>query len=458
VLSVQSSLQAFRTLLKKPVDGSSLAAFRFFFGIIALWDVVKYFQHQYIEKYFVNVPLHFKYYFFEFVKPWPGDWIYLHFSLLGLAALAIAFGYFYRWATVIFFILYANFFFIDSAMFNNHYYLLLLISFLMIFLDSNRCSSADKYKFFAGQNALIPFWQVFILRAQIFIVYFFGGIAKLNGDWLRGEPLRTWLAQRTYFPIIGKFFTEEWVVYVFTYGALLFDLFIGFLLCWRRTRVIAIIGVLFFNLMNGKLFNIGIFPSFMIAAALLFLDPDKFGRWWKRLNGTFRQKNEIKEITQNSRYFINSPKVATALLVVFFIYNIFMPLRHWMIPGDVRWTSEGSYFAWRMKLNHKNVTASFYIPDYEQEKMFVFNPNEHLPNSQLSFVTRSPYLILQYVRFLEQNARKMGIEEPQVYALIHLSVNARPLRPFSNSKIDLTKEKYSPLTHSQWIYPFDPKY
>ena len=66
---------------------------------------------------------------------------------------------------------------------------------------------------------------------------FFGGIAKINGDWLRGEPLRAWLADRTDFPFLGRFFTDEPVVWFMTYSGLLIDLLFVFYMLNRCTRV-----------------------------------------------------------------------------------------------------------------------------------------------------------------------------------------------------------------------------
>ena len=63
------------------------------------------------------------------------------------------------------------------------------------------------------------------------------------------------------------------MVYLISYGGLLFDLLIVPLLLWRRTRPLAFLVALAFHLTNWYLFNIGIFPWLMIAATLLFFPP-----------------------------------------------------------------------------------------------------------------------------------------------------------------------------------------
>ena len=40
----------------------------------------------------------------------------------------------------------------------------------------------------------MPLGAVWLVRAQVGIVYVFVGLAKLNADWLlHGDPLRMWL-------------------------------------------------------------------------------------------------------------------------------------------------------------------------------------------------------------------------------------------------------------------------
>ena len=113
-----------------------------------------------------------------------------------------------------------------------------------------------------------------MLRFQVAVPYVYGGIAKLNGDWLAGEPVRTWLAERSAQSVLGPWLAQEWLVFTLCYGGLAFDLAIVPLLLWRRTRALALAAALGFHLANAYLFTIGIFPWLMIAATLLFLPPD----------------------------------------------------------------------------------------------------------------------------------------------------------------------------------------
>src|SRR5207237_4545043 len=126
----------------------------------------------------------------------------------------------------------------------------------------------------------VPAWTGWLLRFQIRVVYFFGGIAKLNADWFHGEPLRSVLLSNRDFPLLGHLvFTNHVFVDVFNWGALLLDLLVVFLLLNRYTRVPAYVAAITFHLMNARFFMIGIFPWLMIAGTAVFFPPD----WPRRI-------------------------------------------------------------------------------------------------------------------------------------------------------------------------------
>jgi hypothetical protein len=39
-------------------------------------------------------------------------------------------------------------------------------------------------------------WCLWVVRAELVIVYTYAGINKINEDWLRAQPLRQWLSNR----------------------------------------------------------------------------------------------------------------------------------------------------------------------------------------------------------------------------------------------------------------------
>ena len=57
-------------------------------------------------------------------------------------------------------------------------------------------------------------WVIWVLMAQVGVVYVFGGIAKLNPDWLfHAQPLRIWLYNSGDVPPVGPLLKEAWGAY-----------------------------------------------------------------------------------------------------------------------------------------------------------------------------------------------------------------------------------------------------
>jgi hypothetical protein len=252
--------------LFEPVDIGLLVFFRMAFGVIMLWEVYRYLSTARLERYF-GTDFNFTYLGFDWVRPWPGNGMNWHFLGMGVLAVMVAAGAFYRVATTLFWLAFTYFFLLDQTYYLNHFYLISLISFLMIWVPAHRAWSIDALRKPALRTATVPAWPLFLLRFQIAVPYFFGGVAKLNPDWLRGEPMRMWLSER--FGVVS-----EPVVYFFTYGGMLLDLLIVPFLLWRRTMMPAYIVAVSFHFLNDNLFNIGIFPWFMVAATLLFCPAD----------------------------------------------------------------------------------------------------------------------------------------------------------------------------------------
>ena len=255
-----------------------------------LWEVWRYFDHDWIERYWVEPRFHFAFYGLDWIRPWPGVGMELHWLALGVLATGVMLGVWYRISATLFCIGFTYVFLLDQARYLNHFYLAGLISFLMIFVPAHRCFSLDSLLKPELSSRLVPAWPVWLLRFQVGVPYFFGGIAKLNADWLRGEPLRTWLAHRTDFPVIGQFLTNDAVVWLMTYGSLFLDLFAVFLLTNRRTRVFGYLAIIAFHFMNSRLFSVGIFPWMMIAATAIYFEPD----WPRRVLLDFRQAHPFR--------------------------------------------------------------------------------------------------------------------------------------------------------------------
>jgi hypothetical protein len=438
------------------VDIASLVVFRIAFGAIMLWEVIRYFQHGWISRYWIEPAFHFQYYGFDWVTPWPGPGMYLHFVVLGLAASCILCGLWYRVATVVMALGFAWMFLLEQARYLNHFYLIMLIAMIMVVVPAHTDASIDAQRRPELRSRWAPRWALWLVRFQVGIAYAGGGFAKLNSDWLAGEPMRMWLADRGLY--------EEWAVWMFANGGVLFDLCIVPALLWRRTRMLAFVAALVFNLMNAWMFQIGIFPWFMIAASTIFFEPDWPRRAARRLAaalGCFGSMGSAASIEEPGIEASPATEAGTvrpigaAVKVALFAWvalQVLVPLRHHLYPGSPNWTEEGHRFAWHMKLRDKHSRAEFILNHPASGRTWTEVPGDFLEPWQVRKMSTRPDMILQFAHHLAALWESEGYEGIEVRTRVMASLNGRPRQLLIDPDVDLAREPRS-LLPASWIVP-----
>jgi hypothetical protein len=368
-------------------------------------------------------------------------------ALLGVLAVFIALGIFYRASMVLFALGFSFIFLLEQGRYLNHFYLVTLLSWIMVFIPAHRSASFDAWRRPALASEYAPTWALWLLRAQIGIAYFYGGVAKLNADWLSGAPARVLMAERADLERLGPILNHEVSLWVIAYGGLLLDLCVVPLLLWRRTRLVAYCFAVAFHLMNATIFTIGIFPWFMIAATLLFFDPD-----WPRAR-IFRPL-EAKDPAAAG--FRPAPprlqRVATVALLAYMAFQLTFPLRHYLYPGDVNWTEEGHRFSWHMILRRKSATATFVVSDPDTGESWMVDPDVPLQEWQWRKMATTPDMALQFAKFLAEEKRREGHARVEVRAHINASLNGRPMQPLIDPTVDLAAQPRN-LFPAPWIMP-----
>ena len=432
------------------VDISSIAIFRIFFGFIMLVEVFRYFDKGWIARYWIKTDYNFPYWPFLSLKPLSGDGMYYLFILIGILSVLILIGLFYRISITLFFFCFTYMFLLEQTRYLNHFYLIVLLSSVMIFIPASRSLSLDAKWFREKQKKYASKWHLWLLRFMIGIPFFLGGIAKINPDWLAGQPLGIWLSNDTDFPIIGRFFTEKWMILIMSYSGLLIDLLIVPFLLIKRTRVYAFLIGLSFHVMNSQLFSIGIFPWFMIASTTLFFDPD----WPKKIINKLVKKDVWilnKTVEFKNKTFSYKEKVITTCLVLWAILMVAIPLRHFIIPGNVSWTEEGHKYAWHMKLRTKRAQGVFIVKDSNDILIKIIDVKKVLPSWQRKKTISRPPIIWQFANQVKENYKNKGMDV-SVYADIQAKLNGRPYQQFTNPNVDLTKQPF-PVWKADWILP-----
>lgn len=360
-----------------------------------------------IETYYAgsSFNFHFPYPLFAWLPLYPTSWMYVLAGLLATAGLAMAAGFRTRIASALVFILWGYFFAVEStrSYWQSHYYIELLFSFLLIWMPTGRCFSVDALLARRQGNPLphtVPFWTVFTLRGQLVIAYFYAGVAKLNADWLLDAiPVRWFLMDsevtRPYEAVLSAGQLEAltavlqsvWFAYFIAYTGLVFDLAVGFLFLFRRTRMFALLLMLIFHATNHFLIfdDIDWFPLAGATTALIFLDADWPQRAWAWLRQPRIGKPDWNWLIGGALVFPgvgallgwklrphplparhagerHRVRTATAWFVALWLtWQTLLPARHYLIPGDGRFTYEGLSFSWRLKSDRRNARGALLI-------------------------------------------------------------------------------------------------
>ena len=194
-----------------PVSGQSLAVFRIVFGLLMLNDVVYVITEGWLTFYYVERFVLFPYFGLE-VPPLPPPWLHLLWGACGVCCVLVALGAFYRLAISGFNAIFIYFFLLDQAVYLNHFYMIALFGLLLGCTGANRCWSVDRRLGRIRGPRDVPFWNVLILQFQVEVILVFAGLVKIEIDWLRGEPLRTWMLERTWSPL-SPLFEIHWTAY-----------------------------------------------------------------------------------------------------------------------------------------------------------------------------------------------------------------------------------------------------
>lgn len=434
--------------LFEPVDGASTAVVRIALGLMIAWDVARYWQYGWIHEYYIRPKYHFGYLYLEWVRPLPGDWMYVHFAALGVAAVLVALGLFYRPAIVALWFLYTWKFLLEKSVYMNHYYLIGLLCFLFVWMPAHRTWSLDRRRHPEWPQA-VPRWCVWVLRFQLFVVYFYGAIAKLNPDWLRGEPMLSAISGgATGVPEIASSFPPWLLAYGIAYGGILNDALIPIFLCFRRTRLVGFLMAFAFHFLNEIFLSIGVFSYLMTAAITIFFDPD----WPRRLAARWGWSSAPAAASAAAppRPLRPAQRLLVIGLAAYVVFQVCFPLRHFLYPGYVSWTEEGHRFAWHMKLRSKvsRMTITGRLP--ASDTRFAIDPAQDLTDRQLRKLHTFPDMLLQYAHFKFAELKESSGAEPEITADWTCSLNGRPARRLVDTNVDLARQPSS-IWPAAWI-------
>ena len=438
--------------LLQPVDAASLAAFRIAFGAVMAATVIRYFLKGWIHDYYVAPSFFFTFPGFGWVRPLSAVGMYLLFAALGLMAVGVMVGLFYRACVLLFAVGFSYIQLLDRTHYLNHYYLTCLLAFLMALMPLEGLWSVDARHRPGLRRDTVPAWCLWALRAQLAVAYFFSGLAKLQPDWLlRGQPLVQWLDGTPVARWLAPMVPLHALALAASWGGMLVVLLAPPLMLWRRARPYAYAALLSFHLATGLLLNIGVFPWLAALAMLLFFEPD----WPRRVLAWMRGVPAPAAAAHHEHAESHpwAPWLAV-LLAAHFCVQVVVPVRHWLYPGPVMWNEEGFLFSWHMKIMEKRAHARFEAADPSTGERWPVDPLRYHTEKQAYRMVTHPDMQAAFARHVSREYARQGRPSVELRAWVAVRLNGRPRQLLVDPAVDLAAHPES-LAPRPWILPLE---
>tara|TARA_R110002049_G_scaffold112299_7_gene261747 strand:- start:3413 stop:4723 length:1311 start_codon:yes stop_codon:yes gene_type:complete len=431
------------SFLFKRIDNAGLILFRIFFGILISLECYGALLTGWVKRILVDPKFTFTFIGFEWLSVFTGSGMYAYFFCMGTLGILIALGYKYRFAMCTFTLMWAGVYLMQKTAYNNHYYLLLLIAGILCFFPANAAYSLDaKYNPKLRSNTMYTYFK-WIIVLQLCIIYTFASVAKLYADWLDFGFIKILMQGKANYILIGGLLQEPWVHQVVAVFGILFDFLIIPALLWKPTRKIAFLIAIFFHLFNSIVFQIGIFPYLALAFTVFFFEPQTL------------RKIFLKKELNYPKVNLKKPKLKNLMVtgwIVYFIFQIGLPIRHHFFTDAVVWTEEGHRLSWRMMLRTRGGTISFTTLNKKNKERKQINLADYLTKKQQRRVSSYPDFIWQFAQHLKQEALDKN-EEVSVFVRASVSINGKPFAPFIDPTVDLANEEWHHFKHHSWILP-----
>ena len=441
----------------------ALVSFRILFGLMMFFSTLRFIFNGWVTDLYIAPKYHFTYYGFDWVQPAGASVMYLLFGLLIILSVFITAGLFYRLSAIAFFCIFTYIELIDKTNYLNHYYFISLVSFLLIFLPANRYFSIDTYLGLTKKTKKVQAWTINILKFQLAVVYVFAGISKINYHWLfEAQPLTNWLKHQSDLPLIGGLMEYNITAYIFSWGSMLFDLFIPFILMNRKYRIFGYLFVIVFHVLTSLMFPIGVFPFVMIVSTLIFFSDAFHERFINIIQKIIPVRSNIHSPQIILSHSKSSKIVLTSLLSLYIAIQLIVPMRYLFYDGKLFWNEQGYRFSWRVMLIEKAGYAQFYIHDQKGRKKLIDN-SKYLTKQQEKMMATQPDMILQYAHHLRdeysdtliiEGEEKIYLNIPKVTADVRVALFNKGSRPFIDPNMNLSIIKRG-LHQKKWVLDYE---
>ncbi|RZF35606.1 hypothetical protein LSTR_LSTR005134 [Laodelphax striatellus] len=457
------SLDKLTALFYRPCDATSLSAVRVLFGIVMLIDTLEERGFTEAERLWGD-PKECRFPLFNFLRPLPLKWMYFLYTIMSFGAIGISFGAYYRFSCLLLTLPYWYILLLNKSVWNNHSYLYGLLCFLMTCSSASNVWSFDRLIRKKKYDDTVPLWNYSILRFQLFALYFFAGLKKMNRDWLSGYSMMELSTHWVFSPFTLWMSIENVDHLVVHIIGFLLDLTGGFLIFFDQTRPIAFLFLSLFHLMNSRLFHIGMFPYMCLVTMPLFCRMDWPKQMLKFVNACVHNK-EIKtsEVPDKMMKIGLRERFISLTLIFYMCLQCFMPYSHFVTKGYNNWTNGLYGYSWDMMV-HTWIRHRIVLKDVDRTsgqepitKQQNYNNQNILSQAWVKTDrwTTHADMLLQYAHCIERNIvdEHPNMKNISVHVDVWYSLNGRFQQRMFDPRVDLLRADWSPFEKVEFLLP-----
>ena len=428
-------------LILTPVINHSLILFKIMIGVLISFLAIRNIYFDFIHTAYINN---------NFYWPiWPQIaqhiprtmFIYLNLGTLVLG-IQIARQKWGSWSYLGYLICYLPLFAFSYTYYEDYQ---LLLIFICLFLGlTSHSKTVEPQKI---QN-----WEILIFKLLFSSILLWRVIAYLNIGWLSGTTMKAILASTVLKNLLLSP-SINWIVLIISIALPIFECCLA-LIPWKSPKLIPIlwIGLLLYFYANNffdSSFEYSQMPLLLFALSTLFLPADYPKNFIKKVTHLLDKVIQAgKSISTQSQQL--SP-MAKALIGVYVILQLIIPLNVYLILPNHKWVITYPTFSWSMKrqVSHKYGYISLVNPSTKEEISRI-EPSQIILYTSLT--------LLKYTHQLRDDYKNRYGVNPEIYAHFAISINNRPITPYTNPEIDLSKVNYQFGKFPSWILPQPENY
>jgi vitamin K-dependent gamma-carboxylase len=204
----------------------------------------------------------------------------------------------------------------------------------------------------------------------------------------------------------------------------------------------------FFPRATWVLFNIGMFPWIMIAAATLLFPAGWPRDLLSRADGLAARCNRVRLAEKVRAVALQSSLVAKLCRVTPWLMSalgvaaavqLALPLRSFFCAEPPAWTWAAFNCALRVMIVEKTGYVEFFAFDSGTGKRRELSVKTYLTSRQETLMAQDPYLIREMARHFAADLASRGLSEVKIQVIAFASLNGRPSQPLIDPQVDLAE-------------------